>query len=67
MQEKLSSVLNTSLAESGALAHRLQQRTACKIQIGHQGARKLPTGSERGLSLGYQGVQTTLAKWAFGS
>ena len=32
----------------GALAHRLQHRTACKIQNGHQGAAKWPTGSGKG-------------------
>ena len=36
---------NTSLAAKGALAHRLQRRTACKIQNGHQGAPKWWTGS----------------------
>ena len=36
---------NTSLAAKGALAHRLQRRTACKIQNGRQGAPKCPTGS----------------------
>ena len=40
--------LNTSLAVPGALAHRLQRRTACKTQNGHQGAPKWPTGSEKG-------------------
>ena len=30
-------LLNTSLAEKGALAHRLQRRTACKIQYGRKG------------------------------
>ena len=35
----------TSLAPKGALAHRLQRRTACKIQNGHQGAPKWWTGS----------------------
>ena len=39
---------NTSLAAPGALAHRLQRRTACKTQNGHQGAPKWPTGSEKG-------------------
>ena len=29
---------NTSLAAKGALANRLQRRTACKIQNGRQGA-----------------------------
>ena len=45
---------NTSLAAKGALAHRLQRCTACKIQYGRQGAQKLPT--ERCLPLGF---------WAF--
>ena len=36
---------NTSLAAKGALAHRLQRRTACKIQNGRQGAPKWRTGS----------------------
>ena len=38
-------VQNTSLAAKGALAHRLQRRTAYKIQNGRQGAPKWPTGS----------------------
>ena len=37
--------MNTSLAAPRALAHRLQRRTACKIQNGRQGAPKWPTGS----------------------
>ena len=36
---------NTSLAEEGALAHRLQRRTNRKIQNGRQGTPKWPTGS----------------------
>ena len=36
---------NTSLAAKGALAHRLQRRTACKTQNGRQGAPKWRTGS----------------------
>ena len=40
--------LNTSLAVPGALAHRLQLRTAFKIQNGRQGAPKRPTGSGKG-------------------
>ena len=35
---------NTSVAAPGALAHRMQRRTACKTQNGHQGAPKWPTG-----------------------
>ena len=38
-------VNNTSLVAKGVLAHRLQRRTACKIQNGRQGAPKWPTGS----------------------
>ena len=37
--------IDTSLAAPGALAHRLQRRTACKIQNGRQWAPKWPTGS----------------------
>ena len=37
--------INASQAAKGALAHRLQCRTACKIQNGRQEATKLPTGS----------------------
>ena len=36
---------NASLVAKGALAHRLQRRTACKIHNGRQGAPKWPTGS----------------------
>ena len=42
---------NTSLAAKGVLAHRLQCRTACKIQNCHQGAPKWPTGSGNNLNL----------------
>ena len=37
--------INKSLAEKGKLAHRLQCRTACKIQNGRRGAPKWTTGS----------------------
>ena len=37
--------VNPSLAAKGALAHRLQRRTALKIQNGRQGAPKWRTGS----------------------
>ena len=47
---------NTSLAAKGALANRLQCRTACKIQNGRQGAPKWQGGLERCLPLGF---------WAF--
>ena len=39
---------NTCLAAPGALAHRLQRRTACKIQNGRQGAPKWATGTGKG-------------------
>ena len=38
-------LFNTSLAVKGALANRLQRRTACKIQNGRQGAPKWQRGS----------------------
>ena len=41
----LSLLGNTSLAAKGALANRLQRRTACKIQNGRQGAPKWQRGS----------------------
>ena len=41
----VSMYVNTSLAAQGALAHRLQCRTICKIQNGHYEAPKWPTGS----------------------
>ena len=37
--------INTRLVAKGALAHRLQRRTACKVQNGRQGAPKWLTGS----------------------
>ena len=48
--------INTSLAAPGALAHRLQRRTAC------QWAPKWPTGLERGPILGYWVLPSTFSK-----
>ena len=45
---KQENMKNTSLAAPGVLVHRLQCRTACKIQNGRQGAPKWPTGSGKG-------------------
>ena len=45
---KQENMKNTSLAAPGALAHRLQRRSACKTQYGHQGAQKWPTRSGKG-------------------
>ena len=45
MAPQLESHNNTSLAAKGALAHRLQRRTTCKIQYGRQRTPKWPTGS----------------------
>ena len=42
---KQENMKNTSLAAPGALTHRLQRRTACKIQNGRQGAPKWQRGS----------------------
>ena len=47
---------NTSLAAKGALAHRLQRRTAWKIQIGRQGASKWPTGSGKVFTPRFLGI-----------
>merc|ERR1712030_305998 len=47
-KEKKKRKENTSLAAPGALAHRLQRRTACTIQNGRQGPPKWPTGSGKG-------------------
>ena len=43
-------IMNTNLAAPGALAHRLQRRTACKIQNGRQGPPIWPTGSGKGFN-----------------
>ena len=48
--------LNTSLAAKWVLAHRLQRRTACKIQNGRQGAPKWRTGSGKGCTPGFLGI-----------
>ena len=47
---------NTSLVAKGALAYRLQRRTACKIQNGRQGAPKWTTGSGKVFTLRFLGV-----------
>ena len=47
MKKKVFLYFNTSLAAPGALAHRLQRRTACKIQNGRQGSPKWPMGDGR--------------------
>ena len=39
---------NTSLAANGALAHRIQRRTACKIQNGRRGPQN---GHRKGVHL----------------
>ena len=48
IMQSLKVKVNTSLVALEALAHRLQRRTACKIQNGRQGAPKWPTGSGKG-------------------
>ena len=45
LRERRNYRQNTSLAAKGALANRLQRRTACKIQNGRQGAPKWQRGS----------------------
>ena len=49
---------NTSLAVPGALAHRLQRRTAFKIQYGPQGAPKCLTGSGKVFTPRVLGIQS---------
>ena len=53
---KHGKVYNTSLAAKGALANRLQRRTACKIQNGRQGAPKWPTGFGKGFTPRFWGT-----------
>ena len=48
--------LNISLAAKGALAHRLQHRTACEIPNGHQGAPKWQTRSGKVSSFRFLGI-----------
>ena len=55
-REERKKAKNTSLAAKGALANRLQRRTACKIQNGRQGPQNGRGGLERCLPLGF---------WAF--
>ena len=47
---------NTSLAAKGALANRLQRRTACKIQNGRQEAPKWRTGSGKECTPRFLGI-----------
>ena len=56
---------NTSLAAKGALANRLQRRTACKIQNGHQGAQKWPMGSGQGSTPRFWGAPVNFLKISF--
>ena len=58
---------NTSLVAPGALAHRLQCRTAWKFQNGRQGAPKWPTVPGKVLPLGFWALQTIFAKQVFQS
>ena len=49
----------------GALAHSLQRRTACKIQNGHQGGPKWPTGSAKVSTPRFLGFLETFALISF--
>ena len=51
---------NTRLVAKGALAHRLQHRTPCKIQNGRQWAQKLPTGSGKLSTHRFWGILSNL-------
>ena len=53
---------NTSLAAPGALAHRLQRRTACNAAPPASGPQNGRRGLERGPILGYLALPSTFAK-----
>ena len=53
---------NTGLAAPGALAHRLQRRTAWKSKMAARGPQNGQRGLERGLTSGYWALRTTFAK-----
>ena len=59
-------IKSTRLAVKGALAHRQQRRTACKIQNGRQGAPKRLRGLERCLTLGFWTLPSTFALLLWG-
>ena len=67
-KEKENNGGNTSLAAPGALAHRLQRRTACnaappaKSKMAFRGPQNGWRGLERGVTLGYWPFQATFAK-----
>ena len=56
---------NTSLAAKGALAHRLQRRTAFKIQNGRLEAPKWPTESAKVSTLRFLGILSNFRKISF--
>ena len=53
---------NTSLAAQGALAHRLERRTACKAAPPASGPQNGRRGLERGPILGYWALLSTFSK-----
>ena len=53
---------NTSLAAPGALAHRLQRRTACNAALRASGPQNGRRGLERCLPLGFGALPSTFAK-----
>ena len=53
---QMNILVNTSLAAKGALAHRLQRRTACKIQNGRQWALKWQMRSGKVSTLRFLGI-----------
>ena len=55
-------VHNTSLAAKGALANRLQRRTACKSKMAARGPQNGRRGLERGLPLGFGALPSTFSK-----
>ena len=61
-------IFNTSLAAKGALAHRLQRRTACnaappaKSKMAARVPQNVRRGLERGLPIGFWALPLTFAK-----
>ena len=62
LSSELENLKNTSLAAPGALAHRLQRRTACNAAPRASGPQNGRRGLERGPILGYWALPATFAK-----
>ena len=68
LYQMIENLLNTSLAAKGALANRLQRRTACnaappaKSKMAARGPQNGRRGLERCLPLGFGALPSTFAK-----